>query len=473
MTDPVTATETEGVKTLLGDPKKALIKLAVPMMLAMSIQTIYNVVDALWVSGLGPEALAAVGFFFPFFWMAMAIATGLGTGGGAAISRRIGARDKAGADSVGTHTFVLMTIAALAFTLPFFVLARHIFTGLGAEGVVIGWATDYARVLFAGSIVIFFSNIANGVLRAEGDVRRAMWAMMLGGVINIILDPLFIYTFGMGVVGAAYATLTSLSISAALLFYWLFVKKDSYVDFRFRGFKWDRSILQDIFRVGLPAMVQQVSMSFNAVILNYIVVLVAVNGNDGVAILGTGWRVSTFGILPLLGIATAMVSLGGSIYGQRNARKLKIAFDHAVKVGLAISLCGMLAVYLLAPYITVVFTQGEGSERIADELTNYFRITCLFFPAVSFGMLSSSMFQGTGDGMKALAVTLLRTTILTSFFAVFLAIWLNWGLTGVWWSIVVANSTASAIAYAWAKRSIRGYARKFRQQRRRERKTKA
>jgi len=112
--------ETEGVKTLLGNPRKAIIKLAIPMIIAMSVQTIYNFVDAVWVSGLGPDALSAVGFFFPFFFMIIALATGLGVGGAAAVSRRIGARDKAGADSVAAHTMVMMFITSIAVTIPFF-----------------------------------------------------------------------------------------------------------------------------------------------------------------------------------------------------------------------------------------------------------------------------------------------------------------------------------------------------------------
>ncbi|MCK5561331.1 MAG: MATE family efflux transporter, partial [Thermoplasmata archaeon] len=117
---------TAGVRTLMGDPKKAIIKLAWPMIIAMSVNTIYNLVDAIWVSGLGRDALAAVGFFFPFFFMAISISTGIGIGGGAAISRRIGAKDKSGVDSVGSHTIMLMVIIAIIFTVPFLIFSENI-----------------------------------------------------------------------------------------------------------------------------------------------------------------------------------------------------------------------------------------------------------------------------------------------------------------------------------------------------------
>ena len=125
----------KGVQTLLGNPKKAIMKLAVPMMLAMSLQTIYNFVDALWVSGLGSDSLSAIGFVFPFFMMIMGISMGLGIGASSAISRKIGAKDKEGADNVAIHTIFLMLILAAALSIPLCLFANHIFSGLGAGDV--------------------------------------------------------------------------------------------------------------------------------------------------------------------------------------------------------------------------------------------------------------------------------------------------------------------------------------------------
>jgi len=171
--------ETEGVKALLGDPKKAIIKLALPMILAMSVQTIYNLVDAIWVSGLGADALAAVGFVFPIFFIAMALSTGLGMGAGSAISRRIGAKDKEGADNVAVHSLIITLLLAVAFTIPLFVFAENIFVLIGA-GKTVGLTVDYGQIIFAGSIFIFFTSVSNAILRGEGDAKRAMYAMMLG-----------------------------------------------------------------------------------------------------------------------------------------------------------------------------------------------------------------------------------------------------------------------------------------------------
>lgn len=449
---PSEASETKGVKILLGEPKKAIIKLAIPMIIAMSAMTIYNLADALWVSGLGTSALDAVGLFYPFFFIAMAIATGLGVGGGAAISRRIGAKDRDGADNVAIHTLIFMLLMAAFFTIPFFIFADNIFA-LFVKGEVRDMATAYGRIIFAGSIVIFFMYVATSILRAEGDANRAMYTMMLGAGINIVLDPIFIYTLDMGVVGAAWATVISMMVTSILLIYWMFVKKDTYVAFKFRCFQFDRKIIKDIFSVGLPAMVMQLSMAIMAVLLNFIIVNVATDG--GIAVYTVGWRVSMMAILPLLGIATAVVSVTGAAYGAKDYEKLKSAFLYAVKVGLVIEAIMAVFTVILAQPITLLFTQAEDTALMEQELPVYFRIVAIFYPGVAFGMMSSSMFQGVGKGKNALIVTIMRTLVLGTPLAAFFAIYLDWGLRGVWWGMVVGNLTGSMLAFLWAILYIR------------------
>jgi len=444
--------QTEGVKTLLGDPKKAITRLALPMIAAMSIHMIYNVVDAIWVSGLGVDALSAVGFFFPFFFMAMGVATGLGLGGGSAISRRIGAGDKVGADAIAAHTIIIMFLVAITFTIPLFIFAENIFLRLGA-GRTIGMVLSYARIMFAGTIIVFFVNIAGTILRSEGDAKRAMFAIALGSGLNIVLDPIFIYTLGLGVAGAAWATIVSLLVTSLMLFNWLFLKKDTYVSFRFRGFQFRREIVRDIFKVGLPASAQQLSMAFTMLIVNLI--LVRVGGTDGVAVYTTGWRVATIAILPLLGIATAVVSVAGATFGQRAFKKLKTAFVYALKIGIAIEVLIAIVTFVLAPQITAMFTHAEGAARITNDLVVFLRIVSLFYPAVAFGMFSSAMFQGAGKGVNAFIVTIIRTVALTPAFSVLFALILGMGLPGVWLGIVVGNTIGAMVAFLWARAYIR------------------
>ena len=464
--------ETKGVKTLLGDPKKAIIKLSMPMIIAMSANTIYNLVDALWVSGfgadwftevnvpaVGADALAAVGFVLPFFMMIIAISTGLGVGGGSAISRRIGTRDKEGADNVAIHSIIITVLISIVFSVLLFIFADSILISIGAEASA-NMAISYGRVIFAGSIFIFFNNVAYAILRSEGDANRAMYAMMFGAGLNVALDPIFIYTFGMGVTGAAYATILSMFVTTLILVYWLFFRKDTYVNFEFRDFKFNRDILKDIFGVGLPASVQQLSMSFTMLAI-IIIINLAGGGEDGVAIYNTGWRVVTIAILPLLGIATAVVSVTGASFGSREYEKLNTAFMYAIKIGLLIEIIVGIAIFLLAPLITAAFTTSPDAFRIQNDLEMFLKITVLFYPGAAFGIASSAMFQGTGKGTYALIATLLRTIVLTIVLALISTYVFNAGIVGIWLAIVIANLTGSTVSFTWGKLYIKKMKTKF------------
>ena len=441
--------KTKGVETLLGDPKKAILKLSIPMIIAMSVQTVYNLVDALWVSGLGPDALAAVGLFFPFFFILIAIATGIGVGAGAALSRRIGAKDKEGSDNVAIHSLLMMMGTSLVLVAVFVPLTRSMFSAIGATGDVLEMTVQYSQIMFAIAPLLFFMNWATAIMRGEGNVTRPMWAMTVGSVVNMILDPIFIFTLDMGVAGAAWATVVAILVTVVPLAYWMFIKADTYVTIQRCCFSYSRDIVNDIMKVGLPATVMQLAMSISMLFLNLIIV--NVGGTDGIAVFTTGWRMVMIGILPLIGIAMAVTSVSAAAYGAREYGKLTVAFHYAVRLGFIIEMFVAASVFLLAPQIAAMFSMGEGGERIQDDIEGFLRIIVIFFPLTAFGMFSSALFQGTGKGVYALAVTIVRTVILAVMFAYLLSTVLGFGLTGVWWGMVIGNTGGSIIAFTWAR----------------------
>jgi putative MATE family efflux protein len=422
-------------------------------MIAMSAHTIYNLADAIWVSGIGPEALAAVGFFFPFFMFLLALATGLGIGGGAAISQKIGAHDKKGANSVAVHTIVIMIILAGVLMVPLLLFTRPLFKLFGARAAL-DMTVSYSQVMFAGTLLILFGQIGNAILRSEGDANRAMVAMLIGAGLNIILDPIFIYPLRLGIAGAAYASVLSMGIASLLLFYWLFIEKKTYVSFHFKGFKFNSSTITDIFKVGGPASLSQMSMSVMMGIITVIVTSIA--GDDGVAVFTTGWRVVMIAILPLLGIATAVTSVSGATFGAKEFKKLDTGYLFAVKMGFIIELFLAVFTFFGAPYIAGVFTWSGDTARLAGDIVTLLKFMCLFYPAVAGGMLSSSMFQGTGNGTISLYITIIRTLLLSAPCAVLFAIVLKMGMNGVYMGMVIASWVSSIVAFVWARNFISG-----------------
>jgi putative MATE family efflux protein len=441
--------QTKGVRTLLGDPKRAIISLSVPMIIMMSLQTVYNFVDAAFVARLGVDALNAIGFFFPFFIILIALATGLGVGASASLSRFIGRKDKGSSDHVAVLSLIIMMVTSVVVAGVFLAGTRPMFSALGAEGAVLDMVTEYGVILFAAAPILFFFNWATSVFRGEGDMKRAMWAGALGSVLNIVLDYFFIFTLDMGVPGAAWATAIAMLVSTLPMVWWMFVERDTYVNIRRSSIVYSRAIVGDIMRVGLPATVMQLSMSISALVLNGFII--GLGEPDGIGTLTTGWRILMVAILPLIGIATAVTAVTGAAYGAREYGKLTTAFYYAIKVGFLAEIAVSVVVFALAAQISAVFTTGPDGELIFDDLVLMLQIMAVHFPFVAFGMFSSAMFQGTGKGLNALAVTILRTIVFTAVISYLLSFTLGMGLEGIFWGISVGNMGGAIVAFVWAR----------------------
>jgi putative MATE family efflux protein len=441
------------VKILLGDPKKAIIRLSIPMVVAMSFQTMYNLADAIWVSGRGPDSLSAVGFTFPFFFLAMALANGIGIGGGAAISRRIGAKDRLGTDKVAMHSVVSSLILGGVTCIVMLLALPHVMTFMGATRDALHYSIAYSRIIFLGIPFLFFNASAISILRSEGDAKRAMIAMASGGFCNIILDPVFIYALNLGVVGAAIATFISMSLTTCITFYWLFIQKKTFVKFRFREFRFDRLILYDIGRVGLPASVSQMSMSLMAFCLTTIIA--TVGGTEGVAVYTSGWRIVSVATLPMLGVASAVTAVTGAAFGASEFHKVRAAYFYALQTGVYVEVALAVIVFIFAPQITWIFTWSEESRALVPELVRFLRILWIILPTAPFGMISSGLFQGTGKGIFALSATLIRTIVFTVPFAWLLGVHLGKGLHGVWIGMAAAALAYIPVVFGWAGLYVR------------------
>jgi putative MATE family efflux protein len=283
-----------------------------------------------------------------------------------------------------------------------------------------------------------------------------MIAMLAGAGLNILLDPLFIYGFGLGVVGAAWASITAMACVSLVMARWLFLERNTYVTFRFRGFRFRRDIVFDIARVGGPAAFSHASMFVMAFAITSIVA--KVGGTDGVAVYTTGWRVVMFAILPMLGIASSVTPVTGAAFGAGDAAKLRIAYFHAIKIGVAVETALALITLVGAPWIVHVFTWSEEAARLRPDIVAFLRLIWMLYPAVAFGMVSAAMFQGVGRGVTSLVLTLIRTVGFSVPLAWLFGIVLGHGLTGVWTGMVVAGVAFAPLAFGWAWRFLRRFA---------------
>jgi putative MATE family efflux protein len=439
---------TAGIALLMGDPKKAIIKLSGPMIAAMLLMSTYNIVNAIWVAGLGSDALAAVGFVTPLFMILIGLSNGLGAGAASVISRRIGAKDKAGADNAAVHAILITLILSALLTIPLILLTGPIVVLFGA-GDTAGLATAYGQVIFLGMGLILFTNISYAILRAEGDARRAMYVMGAASILNIIIDPILIYTLGMGIAGAAWGMVISLVIVSGVLLYWFYGKKDTYITLSMKNFSWERKTIFDILGVGLPASVEFFLMSILAIFINGLLVLTA--GTDAVAVYTAGWRVIFFAIIPMIAIATAVISVAGASYGARKFDRIRTIHTFSITLGVIIAIVISIITYFFAPQIATIFTYSPDSAHLAPGIAAFLAIMCLFYPFVPPGVMSGAVFQATGKGMTSLVITVLRNLVFIAVFAYLFGIVLGWGEHGVWWGIVAGDILGGTVAFVWAR----------------------
>ncbi|MBQ2962337.1 MATE family efflux transporter [Methanobrevibacter sp.] len=437
----------DGVDAILGDPKKALWKMSIPLIISLFITSLYSVIDAIWVSGLGADALAGVGFVSPIFIALMGIGNGLGAGSASALSKYIGENNKEKADNGAIHTIFITVIVSIITTILLLIFLKDILLGMGA-GSTIDYAMDYGVIMVIGSILVILSNALYGVLRGEGDANRTMYAMLFSSIFNMILDPILIYGLDLGVRGAAIATLISLLLVNAILFHWFYLKKDTYLKPFLSNYKFDKGITIDIIKVGFPASLELVNNALFAALFSLLLVVVA--NTDAVAVYSTGWRVVTIATTPILAIATALISVVGANYGARKYEEILVAHRYSMKIAIIFGFIAAIVVYAFAPQIVSVFAYTGTSTRLSPQLIAFLSVIVIYFPTMGYGCTSTFVFQGTGNGITAMFQTILRETIFTLGFAILLAIVLGYEEYGAWWGIILGEIVVNTITMVWA-----------------------
>lgn len=446
------------ISMITGDPKKAIRVLSVPMIISMFLIMAYNLADSIWVAGLGPNALAALGFINPLFFIVIGLGNGLAAGATSLIARCIGAQNKKGADNAAIHSLVLTLGVSIILTIFTLIFLPNILILMGA-GETVGLATQYGQIVFGGLIVFMFSSVASGILRAEGDAKRPMYAMAATAILNIIIDPIFIYYLGWGVSGAAWATIISSSIACILMGYWLLWKGDTYISFSREDFTPNWKVVKDILMVGLPASAESFVMSVLGVVLN--LMLVITGGAAAVAVYTAGWRVVMMAMIIPIGIGTATITVAGAAYGARKYDNVYKTLTYSAKLGVVIALATATISYIFAEYIANIFSYSSQSAFMAPSIASFLQVMFLFYLPVPLGITASSVFQGMGKGITSLILTVLREVIFISFFAYLFAFLLGFGTVGVWWGLVVGGGLGCVVAYIWANIYINRLKRRF------------
>jgi putative MATE family efflux protein len=426
--------------------------MSVPLIISMLLVSIYNLADAAWVAGLGADALAGVGFVTPLFLILVGLGNGLGAGATSSIAKYIGQKNKQKADNGGLHVIILTIIISLLVTVALLLILNPLLNMMGA-GSTTSYALDYGNIMFGGAIFFLLPNAMYGILRAEGDVNRTMHAMAISGILNIIIDPIFIYVLDMGVKGAALATLLSSGLVIIIIAYWFYIKKDTYVKPTIANFNFSKDITFDILKVGIPASLELLMTAILTAVLSTILTTVA--STDAVAVYTTGWRVVSLGTMPIIGISTALVSIVGANFGAKQYENIKLAHHYSMKFAFGVALLTGALIFIFAPQIVMLFSYSTNSAHLAEGMIGFLRVMTFYYLFMAFGAPSTFLFQGVGKGLTAMFQTVLRTVVFSIICAYLFAIVMGLGEHGVWYGIVVGQAIATIITFVWSKEYVK------------------
>jgi putative MATE family efflux protein len=436
----------ENVEMITGDPKKAINKLAWPLIASMLLIFLNNIIDSIWVAGLGPGPLAAIGYVTPLFMVLVGFGNGIGAGATSLISRYIGAEKKDDANNAAIHSAILSVAISLVLTVFFLLALESLLKVMGASEVM-GYAMDYGMIIFAFTAPILIPPIFGGAFRAEGDVKRATLPIAIVAIVNMVLDPIFIYTFGWGISGAALATGLAPFAGLFMMLYWIFIKKDTYLSYNRKDFHNNFKMYKDILVVGIPASLEQLIMAALSVTVNYMLTLVS--GSTAVAVYTAGWRIISLGLLPAIGVGTAAITVAGVAYGAKKYENIRTACRYSVKLGLISSIIVCIVLFVFANQVAYIFSYSEASAHLEPLIASFIQLMCLFILYVPFGASAGNVFQGLGKGTTSFILTTFREFVLVLIFAYLLGFVFNMGERGIYYGMLLGGFLGSVIAYGY------------------------
>ena len=436
--------KTEDINLIVNYPKKAINKLALPIIISYIFMMLNNIIDGIWVSGLGPHPLAAVGFVTPLFLALVGFANGLGAGANSLIARYIGAEDYKNAGNSAIHSIMLSIIVTIISTIIILIILKPLLLIMGA-GEVISETMTYGSIVIGGIFSVFIPAMMAAIFRSQGEIKRASYPLMLTAFINMLLDPIFIYNLNLGVGGAALATVLAGTLAALPMVYWMFIKQDSFLKVKMSEYKTNLGIYKDILVVGIPASLEQFIISFVSILINYWITILS--GTVAVAAYTATWRLVALGLAPLIGIGMAALTVGGAAYGARNLTNFKIALNYGVKLGLisSVVICSLL--FIFAEPLSFIFSYSTDAAVLSARVIECIRILCFFILLMPLGILAGNLFQAMGKGTISLGITFLRAFILEIVFAGLFAFVFNLADIGIYLGMVCGMSVGAILAY--------------------------
>ena len=410
---------------------KALMALGIPIMIGMLINALYNLVDAYFVSGLGKSQMGAISVVFPLGQVVVGLGLMFGNGAASYLSRLLGRGDKDTADKVASTALYSSILIGAIIILLSTIFLKPILVMLGATETIMPYASTYARIYVLSCIFNVFNVTMNNIVSSEGAAKTTMCALLLGAVLNIGLDPLFIYTLDMGVEGAAIATAISQMVST-LVYLTYVLQKKSVFSFSIKIFSPTRQMMAEILKIGVPTLVFQLLTSLSIALINR---ASSNYGDSVIAGMGAVTRITSMGTLVVFGFLKGFQPIAGFSYGAKKFDRLREAIKTSIIWSTSFCLVVGLVMAVFSTQIISQFTKGDTQMILVGQKSLFANgITFILF---GFYTVYSSLFLALGKGAAGFFLGVCRQGV--CFVPVILLLPMVWGMNGILYAQPIAD----------------------------------
>lgn len=427
-------------------------KLAIPTSVGFLFNTMFNVVDTYYAGEISTLAQAGLAISFPVFFIIVSVGMGIGTGTTALISNALGRRDEESAKLYARQAIVFGFVLSVVLAVVGYITVPYLFKFMNAEGETLQMALEYMQVILVCTVTFLINGILNGILSSRGDTRSFRNFLVVGSVLNVGLDPLFMYGAfgvpGMGIAGIAMATIV---IQAGGVIYMGYRVRctELFAQIQPELFRPRKKYMAEIAGQGFPASINMMTIAVGIFIITY---FIARFGDDGVAAYGIATRIEQIALLPTIGLNIAAITIVGQNFGAGRLERVKEAYRKSLIFGAVIMTFGMVWVYFFAEALVGLFTDDASVIEIGS---TYLQIATLIFNSYVLLNVSVAVLQGLKKPMFAIWIGLIRQVVLPVGLFTLLAEVMGLGLLGIWWGIAIINWISAIVSVVFTVRKLK------------------
>ncbi|NMB01483.1 MAG: MATE family efflux transporter [Firmicutes bacterium] len=426
-----------------GNMYNVLITLSIPIIINSLIQTLYNLADGLWVSRISSVHFAATAFVWPVNFLFISLGIGLSIAGTSLLSQLVGKGDWKSAKNYASQLVALSLIASVFFTILGYLTTPLIVPLMGATDDLAKYAIIYLRITFLDLPFLFLFFNINSMMHSQGDTITPMILSATSAVLNVVLDPIFIFTFNWGIAGAAWATLVSRALLAVVGFVILFGKKNKLKP-DFKGFRFNGGIVREIVQVGLPSSIGQSGASLGFIVLNG---FIASYGTATLAAYAMVNRITSLVMQPAMGMGQALTTIVGQNIGADQMPRVKEAFIKALKLAILIGVVGCLILIAFDEPILTFFMQAKDDPAVIELSLTYLFYVSLSMPLMGIFSVFQGLYQGTGNTKYSMSMEVGRLWFVRLPLILLLGHFTTWESTGIWFSMSFSNVVVCLYGY--------------------------